>query len=122
MNDTTLIHKLRCCKNGMFVIPFRTDEQNVYDMWDKYVSRRDRRTLRFTLTLTRNGMIANIKPRPGIERERREAMEAAVLFVLAVLFFMFAFYDAAVRPLPTSPMTLEERHECLRNFGEACPL
>lgn len=122
MNDVTLIQKLRHCKNGMFIIPLRTDEDHVYALWDEHVSRRARRNLRFTLTVARNGMVANIQPRPGLKRQRRDATVAAVLFVLALLFVLSAFHAAAVRPLPAAPVTLEDRHECIRDLGEECPL
>ncbi len=122
MNDQQLIAKLKNCKNGMFVIPLRSDVEKVHDLWDEHVSRRDRRTLSLTVTVCGTGMTAHIGPRIHSASEHKEAAVVALAFVMAIVLlaaFMWAF--AGFSP-QVSVSDLDARHECIRQLGEECKL
>jgi len=122
MNDQQLITRLRTCKNGMFVIPYRSDIEHVHDLWDAHVGRRDRRTLTLTVTTCGTGMVANVSPREGLAKQRKDATVAATAFVLVMVAFvvLFSMFAEAYQPAPYS--AAEARHDCVRELGEECKL
>lgn len=122
MNDQQLIAKLKSCKNGMFTIPHRSDVEHVFDLWDENVSRRDRRTLRLSVTTCGTGLVANISPREGLAEQRKEALVVAVVFALAIVALIWLFSVFANSYPPAVHDAVEARHECIRELGEECEL